>query len=291
MIQFPIVFLNDTQYCSFKTITRNRHHTHGFWEICLVIEGTGRFEHGQNHLPLQPGDLFISEPDVIHEISSLQTRDLELYFIAFDIDTVPAATPDFERTLVQRFLEQHRLHQSGCQHYQPQFEALEALRDQASSERNQWFRTRLLENLILQLLQELLPPSPHPPQAIPDKGILENALAVMEANLGKALTVTEVAQQCHISPRHLRRIFQERLGSTVAAEIRMRKMRRAATLLMAPELSIAEVGYRVGIEDPAQFSRTFKKVYGESPKQFRSSGGTPSLTIQSQRRLRTRFFD
>lgn len=291
MAQFPIIFLNDTQYCSFKTINRNRHHAHGFWEICLVTRGSGRFEHGQAHLSLQAGDLFVSEPDVVHEISSLQTRDLELYFIAFDIDTVSVDTPDFERTLVQRFLKNHRLHQSNCLHYQPQFEALEALRDQASSGQSQWFRSRLLETLILQLVQELVPPSRTMPRTVPDKGVLENALAVIEANLGKALAVTEIARQCHISPRHLRRVFQERLSSTVAAEIRMRKMRRAATLLMAPELGIAEVGYRVGIEDPAQFSRTFKKVYGESPKQFRSSGGTPSLNIQSQRRLRTRFFD
>jgi len=63
---------------------------------------------------------------------------------------------------------------------------------------------------------------------------------------------------------------------------------RASHLLLLPDISIAEAGYQVGLESPAQFSRMFRSVKGLTPKEYRrkylgrlpelSSGGPPSGT-------------
>ena len=83
------------------------------------------------------------------------------------------------------------------------------------------------------------------------------------------LTVPELARLSGVSERSMRRLFHEKLGRTVTREIQERKIERAAALLGLPELSIAEVGQRIGIDDAGQFTRLFKKIMGITPRDFR----------------------
>src|ERR1700730_8307190 len=77
--------LSATRYVSFEQVTRNRFHRTSLFEPCIVLSGTGEFEHGSAVFSLREGDLFIANPGVYHEIRSLRTTDLGLYFLAFSI--------------------------------------------------------------------------------------------------------------------------------------------------------------------------------------------------------------
>jgi hypothetical protein len=80
---FELTF-SSTRFVSFERVTRNRVHRHSFYEPCIVISGTGEFEHGAEQYALREGDLFIADPGIYHEIRSLKTKDLQLYFLAFN---------------------------------------------------------------------------------------------------------------------------------------------------------------------------------------------------------------
>jgi AraC family transcriptional activator of pobA len=41
-------------------------------------------------------------------------------------------------------------------------------------------------------------------------------------------------------------------------------------------MSVAEVGYTLGFEDPAYFSRAFRRHYGQSPSEYRQGLGISS---------------
>src|SRR5258707_15172923 len=69
----------------FEQVPENRVARHSFFEPCIVLSGSGEFEHGSAVFSLREGDLFIANPGVYHEIRSLKTRDLGLYFLAFSI--------------------------------------------------------------------------------------------------------------------------------------------------------------------------------------------------------------
>jgi AraC-like DNA-binding protein len=51
--------------------------------------------------------------------------------------------------------------------------------------------------------------------------------------------------------------------------IRKMRLMRAAELLKDPTLSISEVAYQTGFEDPNYFSRNFKEYFGVTASQFR----------------------
>ncbi len=50
--------------------------------------------------------------------------------------------------------------------------------------------------------------------------------------------------------------------------VRMVKMKKAAELLMSPDISVAEVGFEIGFTDPSYFSKSFKNYFGETPTSY-----------------------
>jgi len=52
--------------------------------------------------------------------------------------------------------------------------------------------------------------------------------------------------------------------------------------LLNPNLRISEIAYDVGFQSLTQFNRTFKRVFGQSPTEFRahvSSGRRPRKAV------------
>jgi len=65
-------------------------------------------------------------------------------------------------------------------------------------------------------------------------------------------------------------------GLSPTIYVRRIRMRKSKILLRTTTLSISEIAYAVGFNEPAFFSRNFKDFYGKSPVEFRaeqSKGG------------------
>ncbi|MDY4891500.1 MAG: helix-turn-helix transcriptional regulator, partial [Prevotella sp.] len=59
------------------------------------------------------------------------------------------------------------------------------------------------------------------------------------------------------------------LGMSPNKYIQNERMRVAAELLTEGELTVTEVSYRVGIQDPSYFNKCFKARYGVVPSKFK----------------------
>ncbi|MFY7069426.1 AraC family transcriptional regulator [Nocardiopsis changdeensis] len=85
------------------------------------------------------------------------------------------------------------------------------------------------------------------------------------------LTPGAIAAAHHISVGYLHRLFQEE-GHTVAAWVREQRLERARGLLADPALApvpIHRVAARCGFTQPEVFSRTFRRTFGMSPRDYR----------------------
>ena len=83
----------------------------------------------------------------------------------------------------------------------------------------------------------------------------------------------EEAERLCLSYSHLRRLCRRTLGRPPHDYVLLCRMRQAAAALEDPGRQIKEVAWRSGYEDPAQFSRTFKKMIGLSPQRYREALG------------------
>jgi AraC family transcriptional regulator, regulatory protein of adaptative response / methylphosphotriester-DNA alkyltransferase methyltransferase len=99
--------------------------------------------------------------------------------------------------------------------------------------------------------------------------ILCEAVTIVRAEFSRPLTVDELARRTATSPRQLHRAFSEVGGTGFRAYLAKVRMRHAAELLRSSDLTISEVGRRVGYREPSQFTKAFKRAHGVTPKEFR----------------------
>ncbi len=81
--------------------------------------------------------------------------------------------------------------------------------------------------------------------------------------------VTQYAADLGLSAGHLNELVKKRAGRTASAIIQERSVLEAKRLLLHSHLSVKEVGFSLGMEDPAYFTRMFRKATGTAPQEFR----------------------
>ncbi len=79
----------------------------------------------------------------------------------------------------------------------------------------------------------------------------------------------DYAQALSISTGHLSRICRASQGVSASTYIESATMNEAARLLAFTQMSVADVGYKLGFADPSYFSRRFKTVRAQTPSQYR----------------------
>lgn len=102
---------------------------------------------------------------------------------------------------------------------------------------------------------------------------VEAAKEYIGSRLTEEVTLEEVAELLGLNPSYFSQLFKQATGETfVHYRIRMR-MEKAKLLLAMPHYRITDVSYEVGYADHPHFTKTFKKVTGLSPSEYRSSLG------------------
>lgn len=85
------------------------------------------------------------------------------------------------------------------------------------------------------------------------------------------VALADAAAQVGLSPFHFLRLFARVLGLTPHQYLVRSRLRRAARLLADESLAITEIALEVGFADLSNFSRTFHRAAGLSPRGFRQA--------------------
>ena len=101
------------------------------------------------------------------------------------------------------------------------------------------------------------------------------AVEYIERNYHRRLPVSEIAEMLQISEGHLHRIFKKVQGMGITEYINRHRVAVALSLMEQRGLTLKEAAYNVGIEDPAYMSRLFKKVTGNSYRNYEKKRTEP----------------
>lgn len=108
--------------------------------------------------------------------------------------------------------------------------------------------------------------------AEPRTGRIKRVLAYARANLQKALSVEELAEIAHLSPRQFSRLFRDETGQSPARAIEAIRVEVAKAILKGRELPIDAVARHVGFNDRSRMRRAFARSFGISPKSLVERG-------------------
>ncbi|WP_276354226.1 helix-turn-helix transcriptional regulator [Cohnella caldifontis] len=97
---------------------------------------------------------------------------------------------------------------------------------------------------------------------------LKPVLDYVEARIDDRLAIEEVCGLANMSYYYFVKFFKKVMGMSFTEYVNFRKIKRAEQLLLTLDLSVSEVGERIGMSNMAHFYKTFKRFSGCSPKEF-----------------------
>lgn len=103
-----------------------------------------------------------------------------------------------------------------------------------------------------------------------DKELINRIIEVINDNLFDSdLNIDMICEKVGISRVHLNRKMKEMTNQTPHAFIKNLRIKAAAKMLREKDLSISEVMWKCGFNSPTTFSTMFKKMYGQSPRDYK----------------------
>jgi AraC family transcriptional regulator len=100
---------------------------------------------------------------------------------------------------------------------------------------------------------------------------LRRAIEFMHDNCGRELALSEIAETAYLSPFHFARLFKKITGATPHSYLAALRVERARRLLAETDLTLSEVGARVGYESQSHFTKVFREATGLTPRAFREA--------------------
>ncbi len=102
-----------------------------------------------------------------------------------------------------------------------------------------------------------------------DETLIQKALDVVEQNMSNPdFSVEELSRELGMSRVHLYKKLSSLTGKSPIEFIRILRLKRAAQLLEKSQLTVAEVAYKVGFNNPKYFARYFKAEFKVLPSAY-----------------------
>lgn len=107
-------------------------------------------------------------------------------------------------------------------------------------------------------------------------------LTFIKKNLGKKLTLNDIAADAGLSPNYATALFKKETGRYLKDEIRKIRVEVAMDLLAMSSSSIADIAAQTGFRQTNHFSRVFKMQTGLTPKEYRNNHSEGCKQIQDE---------
>lgn len=86
----------------------------------------------------------------------------------------------------------------------------------------------------------------------------------------KDASLEGASQLVHMNPYYISKYFKEKTGCNFSDYTSNMKMRKAAELLADMQLKVYEISEMVGYSNPKNFTRSFRKHFGKTPREYRN---------------------
>jgi len=100
--------------------------------------------------------------------------------------------------------------------------------------------------------------------------LVKKAREYIETHKTEELSLADVARAAGASVFHFCKVFHKATSLTFTDYLARVRLEDARTQLLNPNRRISEIAYDVGFQSLTQFNRTFKRVFGQSPTEFRA---------------------
>lgn len=98
--------------------------------------------------------------------------------------------------------------------------------------------------------------------------IVKKAIHYMSEHYNENITLNDISNLVGVSVQYFSKLFKDEVGCNYVDWLNSLRINRAKELMSTTQMSIKEVGFHVGYNDPNYFSRIFKRYEGIAPTEY-----------------------
>ena len=250
---------------------RQRPHRHDFYQIFWMRHQARLFNIDFHHFPIETDALVFVPPGAGHNFGEVKAA--EGFILSFQEDFLegeghsvdlfaecPPLDPAQSRTVLAVPASSVNIVQGYCTRM---FEELR--------EKREGYRTvaAALLRLLLVEIRRCLSNQPAPSFFHKYSSLTARFLRMLNARPYQLTTASEVAKFLGVSRSWLNQLVRMETGKNLTDHLRSRLILESKRLLAHSDLNVSEIAYQLGFEDPSYFTRLFRQVAGQSPREFR----------------------
>jgi AraC-like DNA-binding protein len=255
-----------------------RVHHHAELELGFMCEGEGLYILESENYEIHPGDLFLVRTNEQHCVPTIYTSELASYNIHINSYYLWSVCSEYIEPAKLRVLIggntpiKHRYFGR-----EETFLKLKKLSEDAL--RNRFEIRRLVLELIQGIANEIDLPENFIDRnensedriALLHLNDIQNAILFINENLTEPITLDDIARSANLSRSHLSTLFKHMTGITPYEYLILQRVEKAVVLLRETDTTILCAAQECGFNNLANFNKTFKKVTGMTPSDYRNS--------------------
>ena len=284
-LHFPVLLLSG-DYWKISDVPSGRLHFHNCLEIGICHSDSGCLEIFGEPASFKEGDVTVIPKNIPHTTYSTPGTESHWSYIFLDPqelfrNMLPTTWKNFDLSLyASKDLQVIFDRETYPQIYQLVISVIRELEEQKPS--YQLSAKGLLLSLYIEIVRiltlEKIGGGTEGSPALSKKEketendnalVIAPALDYIEENYSSQFTIEYLADLCHWSPTHFRRVFHDIMGTSPLDFVNNTRITKACNLLRSTEDSVLNISETVGFHSVSSFNRYFIKIMQVSPREYR----------------------
>lgn len=244
------------------------HHYHDAYELYLQLDGKRYLFYDNICYTLERGDVAVIKPFELHCAESRDADYYERYVLNFREDVLSSVLSESELCfLLERI--------NGCVIHLSEEQTVKLSeyfsRAEEYAKQSGFFSKKLLHTAVFQLVLKILEYTEGSPNVTGNQtepNIIK-ALRYIDKHYTENISLDDIAQTVHMSKFYFCRKFHSTTGATVLEYLNNVRLTKVHNLLLSTDMTIDEIATITGFSSAVNLTRAFKKVYGNTPRDFR----------------------
>lgn len=258
-------------------------HSHPELEIGFFKSGCGVYTVKNREYDIRTGDIFLFDSDELHKVTTVEaTVPMHTFTVLFQPRLVwDSLTDDFSNDVLSAF---RRCGQNGAHRIDSTHPAYETLAAYIADIEREWsaekpFYRKLIKNRILDFLITLSRAVGEPTERVEVEDtslrellpIINACVDEIEERFCEDVSVRELAEKHGMSQNFFTRCFKQVNGIPPKAYISSKRVEKAIRLIRTTDMSILDVATHCGFNSSTSFHKTFTKITGKKPTEYRKN--------------------
>lgn len=246
-------------------------HWHDFFEMEIVLSGSGTHVLNGTAKPLSRGMLFLLTPADFHEIIPAPGERIRVYNLIFTEQFI--RPPVYELLFAENREYVFTFAEAACA-------ALEAEYDRIWEESNlrrpggELLIQGAFERIVIELVRKCGmnagdDDDRKPESFRPVHPAVRKAVTFIRHHFREPLTLESVARHAGLSANYFSECFCKQMGEPFQQYVQQIRLQFARSLLLVSALPVTEICYISGFRTFSHFERTFKQSFGLPPNGYR----------------------